>query len=622
MTQRIQLLPENVINQIAAGEVIERPASVVKELVENALDAGATEVRIQIEAGGKNLIRIWDNGSGMSEKDLFQCPLRHATSKLRSTEDLLRIATNGFRGEAVASIASISHLEIETCPDESGLGHSIQISGGDYSPLKKVARPQGTTFSVRELFYNTPVRRTFLGSDTLETSRIVDVMTRIALAHPEKRFEVKQGGRELLNSSPGTLTSRISDLLGTGIARQMIPFEHNEAGIRVSGFTSKPEEMRGKRTMQYFYIKERPIHNSLIAKAVARAYEPYSKVGYPVVVLFIDMEGSRFDVNVHPSKREVRFSNENDVYLAVHHALRQAMLGEESTPIVSLASFSPVTVMEEVSPSTPEVSQTTSFAPISVSTPSSFQTLQSPAPAPFKQSPPREPETQDLFSLPEYGKIVPLSPKLFQKPQESQPSLKGNFSVRYLQWSKTYIVCEDSQGLLLIDQNAASQRILFETALHALESGKGVESQELLFPELIDLSKSEAILLTDHISSLEKLGYHIESFGGGSWQLRGIPVLLPIGRAENALRQFLASMGQIGNHSLGPQSMIAKSFAEGTAIPAGMVLNAEEMAAILEQLVQTSDPYTAPSGRPALLRLPIDEMHRRFGRSASNGEAP
>ena len=642
MATKIHALADEVINQIAAGEVIERPASVVKELVENSLDAGATDIRVSIEAGGKDLIRIVDNGHGMEPADLELCPLRHTTSKLLKTDDLIRIATNGFRGEAVASIASVSHLRIESRTVELDVGAYVELESGMVATRDSIARPVGTTFLVRDLFHSTPVRRNFLGSEALETAKISDVVTRIAIAHPDKRFELMQGARELFLGLPGPLRSRIAEALGVGLAKQLLEFDYLEGSIRVRGFASSPEDLRGKRNLQYFYLGQRPIWNSVIAKAVQRAYEPYGKAGFPVVVLFVEMEGAEFDVNVHPAKREVRFSNENSVFLAVHHAVRQALMtGEGTSPVVSLSQFISTPEAEPQPETTPSMASVEARSDQQAQSPGTFSPppprqssplqlapkFQSPQPnvvaaadrPRYESKAPVTAEPQDLFSQPEYGKIVHLSPKLFQRPTEARTkSPDMGAPARFFQCAKTYVVCEDSHGLLVVDQNAASQRILYDRAIHALDQGRIIESQELLFPEIVEMTRAEGVLLQEHLAELDKLGFHLEPFGGGAWQLRGIPVQLAINRAEMALRGFLQQLSEpFGPGATGPREALAKAFALGSALQAGVELGAEEMSALVEQLVLTADPFQSPTGKPCLLRLPLDELHKRFRRNDS-----
>lgn len=624
----IQILSDDVINQIAAGEVIERPASAVKELVENALDAGADVIRVQTENGGKTRIRVQDNGKGMEPEDLDLCYLRHTTSKLRSADDLFRVATNGFRGEAIASIASIARLSIDTRPANRDVGLRLSLEGGKVLERSEIALPVGTTFQVDNLFFNTPVRANFLGSDALENSRILDVLTRIAIAHPKVRWEYRSGGREAFTGVPGDLRSRLAEAIGVGITRKLVPVEWEENGIRIHGFTSPPDEMRGKRSHQFFYLHQRPIWNNIMSKALSRAYEPYGKQGFPISVLFVEMPVGAFDVNVHPAKREVRFSNESLVYQAVHHAVREALQNAGGTPVIALSEALPAL---QIAPLADEDTPPRAFAmPIYAASPEENGPAVFAPPAPsytppaFNHVPPvtrrmEDPAiVQDLFSLPEYGKVVPLPSSLFQTPAiktaPATPSARTLSSPPFLQFAKTYLVCEDSQGLLLIDQNAAHQRVLYEQALSRLENQESLEAQELLFPELIELERPLVPLLEEHLEALSRLGFHLEPFGGGNWQLRGIPLHLPLSRAVQALHDFLTNLQETTGKGNSVHAAVARAWALGSAIPAGQDLSQEEMAALMDQLLGTRDPYQSPVGRPTLLRLPTEEMHKRFKR--------
>lgn len=595
MPLSIQSLPDDVINQIAAGEVIERPASAVKELVENALDAGADFIRVLTEKGGKTRIRVQDNGKGMSPEDLDLCYLRHTTSKLRQAEDLFRIATNGFRGEAIASIASISRLTIETRRPEDEVGTRLCLEGGVVVERSSVALPIGTTFQVDSLFFNTPVRAQFLGSDALENSRILDVLTRIAIAHPEVRWEYRSGGKEAFTGVPGHLNSRVAEAIGTNITRQLIPVDWEEHDIHIHGLISPPGELRGKRSHQFFYLQKRPIWNMVLSRALSKAYEPYGKQGFPVAVLFIEMPLGVYDVNVHPAKREVRFSNENNVFLAIHHAVRAALQASGGVPSIDLDTHWP---HPSVAPPVP-----------------SFNHVPPIGTPPIRETPPVV--EQDLFSLPEFGAVIPLSTSPFHPP--AQPPLSTKISSpSFLQFAKTYLVSEDSQGLLLIDQNAAHQRILYEQALAHLERQEGLESQELLFPELIELDKATAPLLEEYQLQLNQLGFHLEPFGGNSWQLRGIPLHLPLSRAVQALHDFLDHLMAGPSHEQNVLPLVAKAWALGSAIPAGQELSQDEMAALMDQLLATCEPYSSPTGRPTLLRLATSELHKRFRRNSGS----
>ncbi len=585
----IQSLPDSVINQIAAGEVIERPSSVVKELLENALDASATHIEIQIEEGGKKLIRVTDNGSGMSKSDLDVCYLRHTTSKLRTAEDLFRIKTNGFRGEAIASIAAISRLTIYSRPASAEVGNRIRLEGGSVLECSMEAGKPGTSFLAEDLFFNTPVRRTFLGSDALEGSRILDTILRIAIANPEVRFDYRSGNRELFSGAAGDLKSRIAEAIGSSAARNLIPVEYEESGIKITGFVSPAEEKKGKQKHQFYYLHRRPIWNPIINKAVMRAYEPYGKQGYPVAVLFMEIPEQEVDVNVHPAKKEVRFANENLVFLAVHRAVRAALQHTDSkeTPVVDFSAFA----AQEY----PAIERTV-------------------VPAPAVQERKRtEWDTgieQDLFSLPEFGKVIPLSSKSFETPAKVETFLTPTF----IQFGKTFLVCEDSEGLLIIDQAAAHQRVLYEEALRVIEEGHGIETQELLFPELLELGKVEALLLESILTNLSSLGFHLEPFGILTYQLRGIPRELPLSRAIEALHEILADLTSSDFDTNPAAKTLAKAWALGNAYQSGDSLSQKEMMSLMEQLLTTENPTESPSGKPTLMRLSLNDVCQKFGR--------
>ena len=334
----IHLLSDEIINKIAAGEVIERPASAVKELIENAIDAGATRIQVQIEQGGKKKIQVTDNGKGMGAADLDLCYLRHTTSKLTNADDLFHLHTNGFRGEAVASIAAVSKLTITSATQEGESGR-IVVKGGEVIEKEDIQASRGTTFLVEDLFYNTPVRRTFLGSETSECSRILDIVLKTAISHPEIRFDYKVGDRTVFTGVPGELRSRIAEAIGSKVAKGLLPVDYTEAGVHVTGYISPTTETNGKRNHQFLFMRNRPIENKMVSKAVSQAYEPYGAQCKPVTVLFLDMPDMEFDINVHPAKREVRFANGNLVFLVVTHAIRDTFTKdlEAHSPIIDLS---------------------------------------------------------------------------------------------------------------------------------------------------------------------------------------------------------------------------------------------------------------------------------------------
>lgn len=619
----IHLLSDEIINKIAAGEVIERPASAVKELIENAIDAGATRIQVQIEQGGKKKIQVTDNGKGMGAADLELCFLRHTTSKLTNADDLFHLQTNGFRGEAVASIAAVSKLTI-TSATQDGESGRIVIKGGEVVEKEDIQASRGTTFLVEDLFYNTPVRRTFLGSETSECSRILDIVIKTAISHPEIRFDYKVGDRAVFTGVPGELRSRIAEAIGSKVAKSLLPVDYTEAGVHVTGFISPTTETNGKRNHQFLFMRNRPIENKMVSKAVSQAYEPYGAQCKPVTVLFLDMPDMEFDINVHPAKREVRFANGNLVFLVVTHAIRDTFTKdlEANSPFIDLSDElmeKPETPKNDL-PWEPHDTVQPNFAQTNFAQPSFAQ----PAKPQYPQHASKASElsdkkskynvsddVQDLFSLPEYGKIISLEPDLTKpQPQPEAPWAPPTF----FQIANTYIAGEDANGLLIIDQHAAHTRILFEQAMESLQNNIAQDSQELLFPELIDLSKQEKEIFHHVDEQLRKLGFFVEPFGGDTFQIRSIPSALPLSRAAKAVHDFLNDVDEndTKDDMVKFQEAIAKSWAKTNAYQAGDKLKPEEITALVGQLMITQDPLKSPFGNPTLMRLTLDELSKKF----------
>ena len=640
----IHLLSDEIINKIAAGEVIERPASAVKELIENAIDAGATRIQIQIEQGGKKKILVTDNGKGMGAADLDLCYLRHTTSKLTNADDLFHLHTNGFRGEAVASIAAVSKLTITSATQEGESGR-IVVKGGEVIEKEDIQASRGTSFLVEDLFYNTPVRRTFLGSETSECSRILDIVLKTAISHPEIRFDYKVGDRTVFTGVPGELRSRIAEAIGSKVAKGLLPVDYTEAGVHVTGYISPTTETNGKRNHQFLFMRNRPIENKMVSKAVSQAYEPYGAQCKPVTVLFLDMPDMEFDINVHPAKREVRFANGNLVFLVVTHAIRDTFTKdlEAHSPIIDLSdefmgSPAPVSQTAPAQSTMPEMPGTieTPTQP-SFATPAQSQN-DLPWENPFQQAKPYatsaskpyapsakpastlsdkkskydvSDDVQDLFSLPEYGKIISLEPDHSKPaPPPETPWAPPSF----FQIANTYIAGEDSNGLLIIDQHAAHTRVLFEQAMESLQNNIMQDSQELLFPELIDLSKQEKEIFRNVDEQLRKLGFFVEPFGGDTYQIRSIPSALPLSRAAKAVHDFLNDVDEddTKNDMVKFQEAIAKSWAKTNAYQAGDKLKPEEITALVSQLMITQDPLKSPFGSPTLMRLTLEELSKKF----------
>jgi len=564
---QIQLLPDSVVNQIAAGEVIERPASAVKELVENSLDAKATQIKISVQKGGKDLIQISDNGSGIEPDDIEKSVLRHATSKLRDANDLFKLSTNGFRGEALSSIASISKLTIETALRSSTTGIRAQFDGGVLKSKEEAAIPFGTTIIVEDLFFNAPVRAEFLKNDSVENSRILDSVTRLAMANEDVRFEYRADNRMLFCTAEGSLQARIADCLGASATRSLKEVEWEEFGIRVFGFVSSPESLQaGKRNVPYVYLQKRPIYNALISKAISQAYSPYGDYS-PIAVIFLEMPLETFDVNVHPAKREVRFSKDNAVFQAVNHAIHNALQTTISYPSISIT-----------------------------------HTLRETPPAYTATKPTYSENSENSVNSGSDNeqRIIPFTP----------PAPEPSYALECLQIGKSFIVCEQGQSMLIIDQHRAHKLILYERALQALRNDENLNSQELLFPETVEIPAYLSPILEEQKNELKRLGFYLEPFGSNTWRLRGIPSHLKINAARNSIKIFLEDASESKENDVFKKN--ALSFANSSAIPSGAELTAQEMKTLISDLLSLPNPYETPKGEAIFMRMPLEDIKRKF----------
>jgi len=537
----------------------------VKELVENSLDAGATRIKIAVKKGGKDLIQISDNGCGIEPEDIEKSVMRHATSKLRDVDDLLRLCTNGFRGEALSSIASISKLTIESGEIRA------EFEGGVLKSKEEVALPSGTTITVKDLFFNAPVRAEFLKNDSVENSRILDCIIRLAIANENVHFEYRADNRLLFNAATGSLRSRLSDCLGASIARSLLEIEWEEQGIKVKGFVNAPEDLQSnKRNTPYIYLQKRPIYNALISKAISQAYAPYGDFS-PIAVIFLEMPQETFDVNVHPAKREVRFSKDNAVFFAVNHAVHNALQSAISYPSISITTTS----LRE-------------HAPAYVAEIAKPQLV-----IDDKQ------ETKELFPD---SRIIPVT-------RTSEPMDKAPLP-DCLQIGKSYIICEQGNSMLIIDQHRAHKLILYERALSAFQNDESLNSQELLFPENVEIPSYLLPILEAQKNELKKLGFHIEPFGQSTWRLRGIPAHLKINAAATAIIVFLQNAFDSKESDMFKKN--ALSYANSSAISSGTELSAQEMKTIVSDLLSLQNPYETPKGEAVFMKMPLEDIRKKF----------
>jgi len=593
---RIQVLPSDLVNQIAAGEVVERPASVVKELVENAIDAGATTIDVLLENGGKKLIEVRDNGCGMSEEDALLAIERHATSKIRDFDDLTRVRTLGFRGEALPSIASVSRFTLISSDNESG--SAIEL---DCDPLtgrrtvRPAARDRGTTISVRELFENVPARRKFLRSSDAEFRSIVTIISSYALPLPSRAFRLEHNGRVVLDLPPAlTGRERVLQIVGSEAAEHLADIDAEIGVTRAGGYVTQRLRFGSKRN-QFFFVNGRLVKDRVLTHAANRACDAFDFDGHPAIVLFLDVPPEMVDVNVHPAKTEVRFRDSSQVHVAVEQAIRRALGGaEEGATLIRETQSAP--------------------APQLPPQPSSQQLF---APQRYDEPGPRwTPAFTPLFQ-----RSSVVQPPVMQQPQatvaveeEVAPQL-GDLQGRVLgQYRMSYILVDMPGGLRLIDQHAAHERVLYDRYLKRVEARAPV-SQQLLTPILYETGAAECAALESHIDELREIGFDIERFSGNAFAISAVPPELLRNDVDTFLRKLIdASLEEKSSHVARVRDRIAASLACQAAIKVHRPLGGGEMAQLVAELLDSSNPFACPHGRPVIVDIRHLDIERHFHR--------
>ncbi|MDH3493935.1 MAG: DNA mismatch repair endonuclease MutL [Acidobacteriota bacterium] len=638
---RIKKLPQNLANQIAAGEVVERPASVIKELVENSIDAKSRRISIEIEMGGRRLMKISDDGIGIRRHDAELAFSRHATSKLSDLNDLESITTLGFRGEALASIAAVSKVELVSKTTDEELAVMVKNSESGFE-VSDAARPAGTTIAVRDLFYNTPARRKFLRSQPTENYHIASIVTHYALANPEIAFVLTNNGRETLRASPArSLKERAYQLFGRELIESLIPVSGGSGSfLEVTGFVSAPRERRTSRDGQYFFINGRYVKDRVISKGLSEGYRSVLPHGvYPVAFLFLSLPPEEVDVNVHPAKTEVRFRRaeavKEIVSITVKSALGHAGMGRYES--ADRASDSNQTSGLQSSDQAHAVSKAAA-APQPI-TPAEQPGLpvESFPEAPFSTGP-RENEDQlreerahstdeweaaigsavEIEDSPASERdILPPLDSAISIPQEVQPESVDAGKIRPIgQLHESFIIASDEKGLLLIDQHVAHERILFDYFRNRDEKRRP-ESQNLLIPEVMDLNPAQQEAFGELLEELESYGFRVAKMSGGSIAIQSVPGAIPAGDARNLFSEILETVDTTrrGDANNSVRDQIAASMACKAAVKINMKLTDEKMAWMIENLLKTSSPSTCPHGRPVILRLTMKDIERRFHRT-------
>ncbi len=623
MADLIQLLPDAIANQIAAGEVVQRPASVVKELMENAVDAGARHIRLILKDAGKMLIQVTDDGCGMSPTDARMSFERHATSKIRTAEDLFCIRTMGFRGEALASIAAVAQVEMRTRQHNKELGTRIVIEASKVVTQEPCQCAAGTSVAVKNLFYNVPARRNFLKSNASEMRHIIDEFQRIALANTDIFFSLHHNDSELFHLPPANLRQRIVNIFGNQINPRLVPVQEETDIMKISGFIGKPEAARKTRGEQMFFVNNRFIRSSYLHHAVMNAYEDLlPKETYPFYVLFIEIDPARIDINVHPTKQEIKFEDERLVYNYLKVAVRHALGQYSVTPTLDFdqeTSLSSVITGANPAPRTPRVTPLSKSAPVP---PSPRPNVTNPRSTQIKPPANWEKLFESLEAFekelggPDEVAATANSPLVIESNASTNggsPNLLADQTSKLpYQLHASYIISPIKSGFLLIDQQAAHERILYEQFLSMLENQEPTV-QRLLFPRTVQLSAADAELMEELLPMAREMGFDIEAFGKNAYIVHGLPAALGSGVDEAKLiERLLDQYRENQDLDLEISARLARSLASSACIKRGQVLDTLEMQSLVDQLFACEMPYKSPSGRNCFLTFELDELERRF----------
>ena len=643
----IQVLDQDTINKIAAGEVVERPASVVKELLENAIDAKATAITVEIRDGGTSLIRVTDNGCGIAQEDIRLAFLSHATSKIRAVEDLFTIASLGFRGEALASIAAVAQVELVTKTSGSLTGFRYQIEGGQEKGLEEVGAPEGTTFIARNLFYNTPARKKFLKKPVTEGSYVADLVEKIALSHPEVSIRLIQNNQNKLSTSGNhSLRDLAYTVYGREVLANLLPVEVETENVKISGFIGKPLIARGNRNYENYFINGRYIRSNLISQALEEAYKPYMmQHKYPFTLLHFTLDPESLDVNVHPTKMELRFSDGESLYRMIVEAVSSALSQRELIPSVSLSEDQKIK-REKVTPPRPEPFETRRRERLDyrLIPPALPERVAEETPTKsISQKIEKKPDFEaDLFEKSEQSEktIVPSAkpetmkepsiqtsaekPQPPKQPQE-KPQQLDLFDARFLdpksrlrhkligQLFDTYWLVEYDGKLIIIDQHAAHEKILYEKMMASLKT-RDFGTQMLNPPIVLTLATNEELLLNKYMDYFTGLGFEIEPFGGREYAVRGVPAnLFSIAKEE----LFMEILDGLSEETAKDPALIYEKVASMSckaAVKGNMSLSAMEANELIDQLLQLENPYNCPHGRPVIISMSKYELEKKFKR--------
>lgn len=613
MPDIIKLLPDGLANQIAAGEVIQRPASAVKELLENAIDAGANRVTLLVKDAGKALIQVSDNGKGMTPTDARMCFERHATSKINQIDDLFAINTFGFRGEAMASIAAVAQVVLRTCSQNADIGTELQLEGSVFLGQNPINHPVGTTIMVKNLFYNVPARRNFLKSNQVELRHIIDEFHRVALAYPAISFQITHNASILFDLKPANLRQRITQLLGEAYNQHIAPVKESASILAIDGFIGKPQIARKTRGDQYFFVNRRFIRDPYLNHAVVSAFEDLLPDGaYPFYVLNLDIDPRQIDINVHPTKTEIKFQDEKSIYAVLHAAIKRSLSQYQLSPSLDFETDSgfnqilPAEFRNDL-PQVPQPNFNPNYNPFNTANKQTNNSLS--GGGQLKRNTDNIQNWRSLFE------IVSNRNQRDEAGLEPSNNLHNNEKAKPLpvvQIHNKYLMSTIKSGIMIVDQQAAHERILFEKLRKQLQ-GSGQNSQQSLFPEQLQLNASDALLLQSMLPDLQMLGFELSDFGNFTFLIQAAPFDVVLGKQVSTIlgliEQFKLNKSQL---KLDRHDNIARSLAKQMAIGVGKALEVSEMQQLIDELFACEIPYYTPDGRQTLVTWSLEQIEQFF----------
>ena len=613
MSDIIQLLPDHVANQIAAGEVVQRPASAVKELLENAVDAGSTKIDLIIKDAGKTLIQVVDNGCGMTETDARMSFERHATSKIKNADDLFAIKTKGFRGEALASMAAIAHVELKTKIVDIDLGSQIIIEGSEIISQEPVSCNNGTSISIKNLFYNVPARRNFLKSNGVETRHIIDEFERVALTHPDVHFTMNHNGNEVFNLASSGLRQRVVNVLGKKYNDRLVPIEEYTNILNVTGYIVKPEFSKRTRGEQFFFVNNRFIKSTYLNHSVTSAFrELIAKDQFPSYFIYLEVEPNTIDINIHPTKTEIKFEDEKSIYAIIHSAVKNSLGKYNIAPSLDFTqetSFNVPPLKEGQTIVQPVIKVNPGFNPFETNKESSINSFK-------KKNLSQQQLSANLDFLDQNNSQNSKSADNISDNTGLEQNWSGlldtETEIKTYQLHRKFILTQTSSGLLIINQQRAHQQILFEQFIFELNRNTA-ETQKLMFPKTIELNNSDFELIREVLNEIKNIGFDIEVFGKNTLAINGLPIGVEEGNCEKIIEEFIEQIKNNANEiSANNKNALAMSLARSSSIKNGRKLSSEEMNTLVDQLFACENPYHSPNGKPIIIKINEEELNQRF----------